>query len=161
MLIGLLSDTHDHAERMARAVELLLSKQVEALIHCGDLCAGSMLELFPAAVPCFYVQGNNDWAEELKPKPGQSHLHFLGEGATLNLGGKRLAATHGHRPKVTQQLLDKQPTYLFRGHTHQPEDRQAGAVRWINPGALTRARVLTVAVLDLTEDRLQYHEVER
>jgi hypothetical protein len=46
--------------------------------------------------------------------------------------------------------------YLFHGHTHVVRDDRIGKLRIINPGALYRASRKTVALLNLTDDRLQY-----
>ncbi|MCA9019008.1 MAG: metallophosphoesterase, partial [Planctomycetaceae bacterium] len=58
-------------------------------------------------------------------------------------------------------LLEAEPDYLLTGHSHQSHDFRAGATRRINPGALFRAKVFTVAVLDLATDELELREVAR
>ncbi len=148
MLIGILSDSHDHADRMERAVQRLLQENVTVLIHCGDLCGPAMLKLFPDR-PAYFVLGNNDWPEDFAELEPGKELTCLGNGGIITLMGKTIAITHGHLPDVTQQLLAQQPDYLLSGHTHQREDRLIGPTRKLNPGALTRAREYTVAVLNL------------
>lgn len=46
--------------------------------------------------------------------------------------------------------------YILCGHTHIAADYQRGATRIINPGALHRASVHTVATLDLKTDDLRF-----
>jgi len=36
MLIGIISDTHDNARNLLKAVELFNEKEVGLVIHCGD-----------------------------------------------------------------------------------------------------------------------------
>ena len=42
MLIGILSDTHNEAERTQRAVGLLHDRGATVLIHCGDISEPEM-----------------------------------------------------------------------------------------------------------------------
>ena len=50
--------------------------------------------------------------------------------------------------------------YLLSGHTHVPHDQRFGAMRWINPGALHRARPKTFALLDVSRDKLTLRELD-
>ena len=59
-----------------------------------------------------------------------------------------------------QQALDDGVRYLCHGHTHARADGRQGPTRVINPGALFRATVYSVAVLDPETDQLHFHEVE-
>lgn len=59
MLIGIVSDTHNHLERTVVAVELLRSEGAEALIHCGDLTGPEVVALC-GKIPAYFVFGNND-----------------------------------------------------------------------------------------------------
>lgn len=64
--------------------------------------------------------------------------------------------THGDRPKKVRQLRETEPDYLLYGHSHVADDRLDGATRWINPGALHRTAVPSVALLDLLADDLRF-----
>lgn len=74
----------------------------------------------------------------------------------IELAGKRIAVTHGDRKSLIDKLLRAEPHYLLSGHTHIPTDVWKGPVRCINPGALHRAEVWTVAILDLVKDDLHH-----
>ena len=50
--------------------------------------------------------------------------------------------------------------FLFYGHTHVAEEHRTGPTRVINPGALHRARVKSVLVLDLPSGEARRLEVE-
>ena len=160
MRIGILSDTHDHAKRTARAVARLIAEGAEVLVHCGDITGASVVQEC-AGLTCHYVFGNNDFDEpSLRRAITQTGGVSLEEVAILDLGGRRVAVTHGHLGKVVRRLTDAEPDYLLFGHSHVPEDRRMGPTRWINPGALHRAEAWTVAILDTETDRLDSFVVE-
>jgi predicted phosphodiesterase len=77
------------------------------------------------------------------------------------LGGKRIAVTHGDHRAVVREMLDGQAhDYLLLGHTHVARDERVGRVRVINPGALHRAAVKSVALLDTSADALVFVELQ-
>lgn len=162
MRIGILSDTHDKRKRTARAIERLRAEGVEALIHCGDLTGPEIVyECATIAVPCYFVFGNNDYeAEKLRRSMQEVNAHCLEYAGEFVLAGKRIAVTHGDSGPLMRKFLLAEPDYLFTGHTHFPADSREGRTRWINPGALHRADMWTVAVLDLTTDDLHLLTIE-
>lgn len=159
MLIGIISDTHDRSSRTATAIKLLHEAGVEAIVHCGDICSPSILSLF-ADTPLYFVMGNNDNDLELRQlSKTQDHLHYLGQGEIIELAGKRLGVTHGHLPRVVNELLEEKPVYLFTGHTHNATHAWSRGVQCINPGALHRANEYSVATLNLITDELRFLQV--
>ncbi|HMP15783.1 MAG TPA: YfcE family phosphodiesterase [Gemmatales bacterium] len=156
MLLGIISDTHDHAKRTARAVQLFSDAGVEAIVHCGDICEPYILTLL-AETPTYFVLGNNDNEPELKTACRKhSYLEYLGEGGIVTLGGKRLAVTHGHLGRTTRELLSQKPDYLLSGHTHVAHHEMVQGVTCINPGALHRVSEHTAAVLNLATNELNW-----
>lgn len=168
MLLGILSDTHDHPNRTRRAVGLLRQAGAEALVHCGDLTTPEIVRAL-AGLPSWFVFGNNDvWgrgdvesAEKLQAAAEESGVGCLEWGGVIELAGKRLAVTHGHLGGEERQLLATQPDYFLSGHTHIRQDRRRGGTRLINPGALHRVAEFTVATLNLVTDELQFLSVPR
>jgi putative phosphoesterase len=154
MRIGILSDTHDHVARTARAVSLLIAEGAEALIHCGDLTGPDVVQEC-GGLPSYYVFGNNDFNESgLRRAMAIVGGVCLDWGGQVELGGRRIAVTHGDSLREVRRLAALAPDYLLFGHSHITEDRREGPTRWINPGALHRAAAWTVAVLDLESDDL-------
>lgn len=149
MKIGLLSDTHGDAARTIRAASLLKSHGVEAVIHCGDIGSQRVLtELAgafePPKIPVYAVDGNVDCEDYTG-----AGIELCGEFADLTLGGKRIAIAHGHDAlRLHQAIASGNFDYVFTGHTHAREDRHEGRTRIINPGAVHRAAIPGVAVLD-------------
>ncbi len=154
MRIGIISDTHDQVARTARAVALLVTQGAEALIHCGDLTGAAVVREC-AALPCYFVFGNNDHDEAgLRAAMTAIGGVCLERGGEVVLGGRRIAVTHGDSSAQVRRLAAGAPDYLLFGHTHVAADNQEGPTRWINPGALHRASPWTVVLLDLGDDRL-------
>jgi uncharacterized protein len=156
MKVGIISDTHDQVARTSRAVALLIEEGAEVLVHCGDL-TGPRVVYECGGLPSYYVFGNNDFDEKgLRRAMAAVQGVCLGYGGLVELGGKRIAVTHGDLAKEVTRLVDGSPDYLLHGHTHMAADRRDGGVRWINPGALHRADSWTVAVLDLETGVLRF-----
>jgi len=157
MRIGIISDTHDHVKRTARAVALLAAEGAEQLIHCGDL-TGPDIVWACSELPCYYVFGNNDSdnVPALREAIAETNGVCLDWGGEITLAGKRIAVTHGHMTSDLRRLLAARPDYLLSGHSHVPADLRDRSLRRINPGALHRAAEFTVAVLDLESDELRF-----
>ena len=160
MKIGILSDTHDQVGRTSRAVAALVGAGAEALVHCGDLTVPEVV-LECGGLPSYFVFGNNDFDREgllraMDLVGGRS----LGRGGEFGLEGRRIAVTHGDSSVEIRRLLAADPDYLLFGHSHRAADERRGATRWINPGALYRANLWTVAVLDLRADLLEFLTID-
>ncbi|WP_422926730.1 YfcE family phosphodiesterase [Singulisphaera sp. PoT] len=156
MRIGILSDTHDKVGRTSRAVALLLSEGAEVLIHCGDLTEPDVVYECIGA-PAYFVFGNNDFdVKGLRKAMQVIDATCLEWGGEVELAGKRIAVTHGDSMKEIRRLLAKHPDYLLTGHTHAPSDEREGNTRLINPGALHRTKVRTMAILDVATDELRF-----
>jgi uncharacterized protein len=154
MRIGILSDTHDQITRTARAVARLAAEGAESLIHCGDL-TGPNIVYECALLPTYFVFGNNDFAEDaLRRAMAAVGGICLGHSGVLELGGRRIAVTHGDSAAEVRRMAALAPDYLFFGHSHVATDDRDGPTRWVNPGALYRAPTWTVALLDLEADLL-------
>jgi putative phosphoesterase len=159
MRLGIVSDTHNRLDRTIRAIELLQQAGAESLVHCGDLTGPEIVHAC-AGLPCTYVYGNNDFREaELDRAIQATGGRNLARGGTFTLDGKRIGVTHGHLIGVFRQLVAEAPDYLLFGHTHVPHNERDGPTRQINPGALHRAELHTVAVLDLERDELKFLRV--
>ncbi len=155
MRIGILSDTHDQVERTSRAVRRLADEGAEALIHCGDLTSPEVVYEC-ALLPTHFVFGNNDYDHAgLRRAMTVIGAVCLGRSGQIELGGKRIAVAHGDSTRDIERLAAAAPDYLCFGHSHAPADEREGPTRWINPGALHRATIWTVALLDLETDHLR------
>jgi putative phosphoesterase len=160
MRIGIISDTHDRVERTADAVSLLIAEGAEALFHCGDMTGPEVITAC-GRLPSYYVFGNNDFDEPgLRRTIRRVGGTCLDHGDIVVLEGWRVAMTHGDRRSDLRRLCGLEPDYLLFGHSHRPTDERRGPTRWINPGALHRATIWTVAVLDLARDSVHWLSVD-
>lgn len=160
MLIGVLSDTHGRTDTTAPAVDLLKKRGAKQLIHCGDVGSTQILELL-SGTPAAFVLGNTDY----DPQTLQGHAAALGVtcyGAIgrLTLDGKVVTFLHGDDHRRMQSILNGQETdYLFHGHSHVRSDHRVGRIHVVNPGALHRATIKTVALVDTAADTVEFLEV--
>lgn len=165
--LGLLSDSHGDAAITRLAVDRLLAEGIDRLIHLGDVGTEQVLDalavVFPEGhpfagrrVPAHVVFGNCDY----QPGPLIDYGETLGltidhpEGL-LEIAGKSVVFTHGHLGAVMDRAIHDGCDFLLHGHTHLAADAVVRETRVINPGALTRARPLSAAVLDLGSGELQ------
>jgi putative phosphoesterase len=154
MRIGILSDTHDQVQRTRAAVGRLVEAGAKALIHCGDLTTADVVDEC-SAVPCYFVFGNCDYdSETLRQAINRVGGTCLERGGLIVVDQCRLAVTHGDSNQELRRLAALEPDYLFSGHTHLACDIQKGPTRWINPGALHRAGVWSVALLDTASNHV-------
>lgn len=156
MLIGIISDSHGDADATRRAIALLRRSGAELFIHCGDVCGDAVLDEL-AACGARFVWGNCD-----NPSPIlRAYVRTVGLAwpdvpIRVEAGRKSIAVYHGHEAGFHAALASPDTDYLLYGHTHRCDDRRVGRCRIINPGALYRAKVRTVALLDPESDRLEF-----
>ncbi len=156
MLIGIVSDTHSRYETVAKAVQILRERNVDMVLHCGDIEDQETVLLF-LGLRTHYVFGNCD-----SDKTGL-HRTMQDIGATLHdrfghmeLRSKKIAFLHGHDQGLMKQVeWSDYYDFLFYGHTHHAEEHRTGRTRVINPGALHRARPKTFVVLELPGGKLE------
>ena len=98
MLIAVISDSHDRAEQLARAVTEAKRAGAQAVVHCGDVIGAQTLKpLVALGVPVHVVHGNNlgDSAAMAKLCAASGGMvSYYGEEAELVLGKRRVFATH-------------------------------------------------------------------
>ncbi len=155
-LIGVLSDSHGHADRVREAARLFAERGVRRLFHCGDIGGGAVIDEL-AAFSTLYVAGNVDWdLPALQEHVRGPHSHLRDRWAEADLNGKRLALTHGHEDATLNWLIGcGQYDWVFHGHTHQFRDERFGRTRVVCPGALHGVRTHSVVVIRLEDDRVE------
>lgn len=168
MKIGIVSDSHGNAKRLDTAVELLIGRDVEAIVHCGDIGSARCVEILGGGgVPTYMVPGNMDrHVGGLVSASKKWGVNFSWQVAKVPIGdGKYLVATHGDDERLLNELIvGGQFPYICRGHTHYASDERIGSVRIINPGALRhprRPRRPTAAILDTAADTLEHINVPK
>lgn len=159
MKIGILSDSHGDSAETARAVALLDAGGAEKFVHCGDLCGINVLDEL-AGRDAVFVWGNCDDPDyTMRRYVAAIGLPWPRVPARFEAGGRQFAVFHGHEPEFAAALRGGGFDYILHGHTHQFAYRRDGGTRIINPGALHRARIHTVGLLEPLSGDLQILEV--
>lgn len=152
MKIGVMADTHDRLESVEKAVEFFNRERVEHVLHAGDLVSPFVAPKFKELrAKLHYVWGNNEGDREfVRLRFGELGVKPLGDFATLELEGRRIALLHGTNQPIVDSLA-KSGLFdvVVRGHTHRAEIIK-GKTLVVNPGEvcgyLSGRR--TVALLD-------------
>lgn len=166
MKLCIVSDSHDRAEPLARAVREAAGLGAEAVIHCGDVIGTQTLRAaLDAGLPMHVIHGNNlgdpvslsRWSRE---RPGR--LSYHGADARLELGGRRVFVVHypeyGYAMACTGDW-----DLVCCGHSHAAEVQQVrnvkGGSTWlVNPGTVAGlAAPATWALADLAAMRFDLH----
>jgi predicted phosphodiesterase len=97
MRICIVSDSHDRADPLARAVHAAKALGAEAVIHCGDLIGAQTVKpALAAGLPVHAIHGNNlgdAQAMHYQSRMSGGLLQYHGAEARLELAGRRLIAT--------------------------------------------------------------------
>lgn len=160
MKLAVLSDTHNRYQTVETALTLLQARNINQVIHCGDIEDSETVWLFQGFTAHF-VFGNCD------SDRASLRQAIHGIGATLHepfgrleLVGAKIAFLHGDDRGLMHEVEHGgQFDYLFYGHTHQAREHRTGSTRVINPGALHRARPKTFVVLDLASNEWESVQV--
>ncbi len=168
MIIGLISDSHGNIRKLASALEMLAKKQVQAIVHCGDICCLESVKLLGSQdIPTWLVAGNMDHPlVELQKLAEASNVVFSYKTVEMPLDeGEYLVATHGNDEKLLHDLIGgRQFPYVCHGHTHRIGNQQLGKTRVICPGALKgprHPRFATAAVLDTAQEKVEFYDISK
>lgn len=163
MKIGVLSDSHGNIQRTTQAARLLMDERVEAVLHCGDMGTEAIMiylaGLFePLGIPIYAVKGNVDLYESAWALfPDHIGVTLYERDARITLGGKSIGIVHGDDARLLDEMIRSNTfDWIFTGHTHQAAEQKIGCTRIINPGALHRASIPSIAVVDLAEDTVRW-----
>ncbi len=159
-MIGIISDTHENEKAIAKAVQVFKEKNVEFVVHCGDIISPPMLEHFKE-LKMKFVFGNNDGEKSgLGSKAKEFGFEEIADEKEFEHKGKRFYIYHGtNKEKLDNAIKSNKYDYVLTGHTHVKRDERIGSARVINPGALFRIYPYTVALLDVEKDELEFVKI--
>jgi putative phosphoesterase len=144
MRLGVIADTHG----LLRAQVFEVFREVEHILHAGDVGPASLLTELEALAPVTAVYGNTD-AFDLRQR--------LPQVATVELDGFEIVVTHGDQfgsptPELVQRAFPTAEIIVF-GHTHRPLLTLVDSVVTVmNPGGAGHRRFNlppSVGVLEL------------
>jgi len=144
MLVGIMSDTHDHLPLVDKAVKKLIDEKVELVLHAGDYISPFVISHFkPFKGKFIGVFGNNDGDHEiLKIRFEEFGLEIRGVFAEVKINGLRIALLHGGEhggppgPSELLKSLISAECYdvIVHGHVHEAKAYRQGKTLIINPG---------------------------
>ncbi len=136
MKVGVLSDTHIPGAALTLPPAVFeIFKDVDLILHAGDIVELSVLDELSALAPVEAVAGNMDGSEV--------HLKLLPK-KLLTLDGYSVGLIHGkYKIDVQQEMIMKEfeeVDLIVYGHSHQPFWGKVGNVYFLNPGSPTDKR---------------------
>ncbi len=160
MLIGVMSDTHDHLDNVEKALKLFKERGVDVIVHCGDIISPFCLDLLnKSQMEWIGVLGNNDGEVEILLKRAEGRLSK--EPKEVELEGKSILIKHYHHFAEEVARSGKYHLILY-GHTHQVRVERIGSTLVVNPGEccgwLTKRP--TVALVNLKEMEAEIVELK-
>jgi len=166
MKIGIVSDSHDRAEALARAVSDAAAAGAQVVVHCGDVIGAQTLRpALRAGLPMHVIHGNNLGDPVALHNVAQASgglLRYHGPDARLELGGRKIFLVHypeyGHALACTGNW-----DLVCCGHSHQAAVEQLanvkGGTSWlVNPGTIAGLAAPATWILgDLAAMRFDLH----
>ncbi|MDZ4821813.1 MAG: YfcE family phosphodiesterase [Planctomycetota bacterium] len=152
MLLGVVSDTHGNVHLTRRAIRMLESLQVEAVLHCGDIGTAEIIHMFEPWQTHF-VFGNTDHDQPtLRRAIQQAKLTCHERYGELELAERKIALLHSDDARKFAEVCQSgQFDLVCYGHTHLAKQERVGKTLILNPGAIHRASPHSIAVVDLFE----------
>lgn len=144
MKICIVSDSHDRAELLARAVAAAKQDGAQVVIHCGDVIGPHTVRgLQKYELPVHIVHGNNIGdtvvLAKMSAAPG-TFIHYHGMDARLTLGTRRVFVIH-YPDYGAAMAATGQWDLVCCGHSHRAEitrvpNVHGGETVMVNPGTV-------------------------
>ncbi len=144
MIVGVMSDTHDHLPLVDKAVKKLIDEKVDMVLHAGDYISPFVIPRFkPFKGKFIGVFGNNDGDHELlKKRFAEFGLEIRGYFAEVKIDNIRIALLHGGEPggppgasELLKSLIESECyDVIVHGHVHDAKAYKKGRTLIINPG---------------------------
>jgi putative phosphoesterase len=144
MIVGIMSDTHDHLPLIDKAVNKLVDENVELVLHAGDYVSPFVIPHFqPFKGKFIGVFGNNDGDHEfLKKRFTEVGLEIRGIFAEIKIDNLRIALLHGGEPgsppgpsELLKSLIENECyDVIIHGHVHEAKAYRKDKTLIINPG---------------------------
>ncbi|MFQ5951501.1 MAG: metallophosphoesterase family protein [Candidatus Geothermarchaeales archaeon] len=133
-VIGVISDTHiPTRSRMIPEKVFDVFKDVDLIVHAGDLVNATVLKELKKLGPVVGVYGNMDPPEVRRELP---------EVKELELHGKKLGIMHdpgvfSGRGRMERLAKERGFDVLIFGHTHRAQSEEKEGILYFNPGSAT------------------------
>lgn len=164
MKIGIMSDSHDHRPNIRKALEIFKKKEIETIIHAGDLVSPFCVKMFEEYKGKFYLCSGNNKGDTVVISGMMKEVgFFFPEIGEFSLDEHKFALYHGTEVLVLNSLIySKDPyDYVITGHSHKKLLKKVGKTIVINPGETYDLYVHpTVAVLDTETRKVEFHSLD-
>ncbi len=160
MKIGVMSDSHENVAMIKKAVDFFNSRNVDLVIHAGDIISPIMVAYFKNLNMEFKgIFGNNDgeknlWQNRLKEFKNSAKLDE--RYAEHDFGGKKFLVIH--EPYLIDAYISCQKyDFIIYGHTHKIDLRKIEKTIVLNPGELCGyiSERSTAAVIDFPKKTVE------
>ncbi|NLW22642.1 MAG: metallophosphoesterase [Tissierellia bacterium] len=149
MRIFVVSDTHGRTKEFIDRVDRM--EKADLIIHLGDYVEDGLKIEKKTGIKTIIVRGNCDFLS-----PGYS------EEEILNIEGKKIFITHGHKYNVKYRIdnliykgLEMEADMVLFGHTHVPVLHKESDIIIMNPGSPSVPRGVdrrkTFGIIDMGE----------
>lgn len=159
MRIVLISDIHDHIDRLLDALTQAEALQCSRLLCMGDLAGLAMLRILRNKWPhdIDIVFGNNEYDRHsfLNLAQQMERIRHHGDEGDMELAGRRIFITH--YPQAAARALNTDRYHaIFFGHTHIAEKQTIRHTLIANPGEIAGIRApASFGVYDTEENSVQ------
>ncbi len=146
MLVGIISDTHDHLKMVEKAFNLFVEKNVEYIIHLGDIISPFVVKKMKAIIgdkniKVIATKGNNDGDIYLLKKLfDEVGWIFYSTPSMISIDGLKIFIMHGYNGiEFTEKMAESiarsigADIVLF-GHTHRTVLKNINNTILFNPG---------------------------
>lgn len=142
MLVAIMSDSHDHIDKLSQAVKIAKNEGCERIFHCGDLIAPFMLPIlaqFGKRVDLILGNNRGDIVLLYQVLKDYPEIYFHGEVAFLEVERFKIVLTH--YPYYAYAFASEgKYDYVFFGHTHLYEVKEVRNTLIINPGEIMKRK---------------------
>lgn len=166
MKIAILSDSHDNLPNIEKAIKYINKQKISTIIHCGDVCAPSILRLMAQLFKgqeLHVVKGNVDGDIDGFKKQMENYPQIIYHGNTGKVEIDGLKIVFCHEPFVAQKMAQSQKyDFVFYGHNHKPWQDKIGKTTLLNPGTLAGLfNKATFAIFDTQTQKAQLILLEK
>jgi uncharacterized protein len=158
-MIGIMSDSHDNLDAIQKSVKTFNKRDVDLVIHAGDLISPfTSLEFHKLNPELVAIYGNND-GERDGLRNAFNDLCVLEDFKEISVEGWKFSIIHGNNESIVDSLA-KCGKYdvVVRGHTHKLEILN-NETMVINPGEACGYISGKKTILLLDTDDLSYEVI--
>ncbi len=158
-MIGIMSDSHDNLDAIRSAVKIFNEKNLDLVIHAGDLISPFTAVEFQKLDPeLLAIYGNNDGERE-GLKNAYKDICILDDFKEISVEGWKFSIIHGTNPSIVDSLARcGKYDVVVRGHTHKLEILN-GKTMVINPGEVCGYVTAEKTVVLLDTDDLSFEVI--